>query len=225
MSQLKIHYETKIEQRKIEGKLYVLETIKNLESAIDQLCESLGPEGAKDPFAEHLCPYFGVLWVAAEGLAQYIIKNKELFIGKSVLELGCGLGFPSMVATSIGAHVLATDFHPEVEDFFRRNLVHSNLKCSYQTLNWRDHQIEIGQFDIVMGSDILYEAQHPIEVAKGLLRYVKPGGFVLLSDPARSYMDQFLKAMKHLGHIAIVDTEKIRDEEVFTFKFQTLGPK
>ena len=38
-------------------------------------------------------------------------------------------------------------------------------------------------------------------------------------------MDQFLKAMKDLGHFAIVDTEKIRDEEVFTFKFQTPGPK
>jgi predicted nicotinamide N-methyase len=220
MSTLNIRYVTKIEQRKLNQKLFVLETIKNLDEAIDQLCQALGPEGSKDPFAEHLCPYFGVLWVAAEGLAQYIVNHPDEFKGKRVLELGCGLGFPSMVASSMGAQVTASDFHPEVEAFFKRNLIHSQIECDYLTLNWREEKKDIGLFDIVMGSDILYESQHPKDVARGLIRYAKPGGVVLLSDPARSYMDQFLQAMKELGYQAKVDVEKIRQEEVFTFKFQ-----
>lgn len=214
-----IKYFTKIEQRRLIDKLFVLETIRDLDEAIDQVCDALTEEEQKDPFAEDLCPYFGVLWPAAEALSVYLSQNANLVKDKKVLELGCGLGYPSLLASYLGADVLATDFHPQVEEFFLRNCRHSNVNCNYMRLNWREDQGHIGLFDVVMGSDVLYESKHPREVARGLLRFVKPNGKIILSDPGRNYLQQFVDAMKAEGQQEEMTSVNIQGKEIFIFLF------
>lgn len=214
-----IKYFTKIEQRRLIDKLFVLETIRDLDEAIDQVCDALTEEEQKDPFAEDLCPYFGVLWPAAEALSVYLSQNANLVKDKKVLELGCGLGYPSLVASYLGADVLATDFHPQVEEFFLRNCRHSNVNCNYMRLNWREDKGHIGTFDVVMGSDVLYESKHPREVARGLLRFVKPNGKIILSDPGRNYLQQFVDAMKAEGQQEEMTSVNIQGKEIFIFLF------
>jgi predicted nicotinamide N-methyase len=219
MRPIKVQYKTLIQQRLLDDKLYVMEAIRSLDEAIDVICEVLTEEEQKDPFAEDLCPYFGILWPAAEGLSQYLAQNPKLVKNKSVLELGCGLGYPSLVATHLGAKVLATDFHPDVEEYFQRNCRHSSMTCSYQRLNWREDKQDIGLFDIVMGSDVLYESKHASEVAKGLIRFLAPGGKILLSDPGRNYLQRFLEAMRDEGYSEESELIAISDKEVFVFLF------
>lgn len=219
MRPVKVEYIRKIEQRKLGDKLYVMETIRDLDEAIDMICDALSPEEQKDPFAEDLCPYFGILWPAAEALSIYLNDHSELIKSKSVLELGCGLGYPSLVATQVGAKVMATDFHPDVEEYFQRNCRHSSLMCDYQRLNWREDKRDIGLYDVVMGSDVLYESKHASEVAQGLIRFLKPGGKILLSDPGRPYLQPFVTAMKQSGYQDQMDAVKVKDKEVFVFLF------
>jgi len=219
MRHIKVNYKTHMQQRQLGEKLYVMEAIRSLDEAIDQVCEVLTDEEQKDPFAEDLCPYFGILWPAAEALSIYLNQNPKLIKNKTILELGCGLGYPSLVATHLGAKVLATDFHPDVEEYFQRNCRHSNMSCDYQRLNWREDKKDIGLFDIVMGSDVLYESKHASEVVKGLIRFLKPGGKILLSDPGRNYLQPFLEAMKLQGYAEESELIPVKDKEVFVFLF------
>jgi predicted nicotinamide N-methyase len=216
-----IKYRTIIQQRRLGERLFVLETIAELDEAIDQICLALGPEAEGDPFAEDLCPYFGILWPAAEGLAHFLHQHPQLLQQQRVLELGAGLGFPSLVARSMGAQVLATDYHPEVEAFFLRNCRHSMIDCQYQRLNWRslEEQQQLGQFDIVMGSDILYESQHPSEIVQALRRYLAPGGKILLADPGRAYLQNFVTAMQTAGFQEQLHPVVINGQEIFVFLF------
>ena len=219
MRHIKVNYKTHIQQRRLGDKLYVLEAIRDLDEAIDLVCESLTAEEQKDPFAEDLCPYFGILWPAAEALAIFLNDHPALVKNKKVLELGCGLGFPSLVASHLGAEVLATDFHPDVEEYFTRNCRHSSVTCSYTRLNWREGTESLDQFDVVMGSDVLYESKHASEVAQGLIRFLRPGGKILLSDPGRNYLQPFLTAMKNENFNEDSYLIKIGDKEVFVFVF------
>ena len=219
MRYIKVQYKTLIQQRRLGDKLYVMETIRSLDEAIDQVCEVLTDEEQKDPFAEDLCPYFGILWPAAEALSIFLNDNPSLIKDKTILELGCGLGYPSLVSTHLGAKVLATDFHPDVEEYFKRNCLHSNLTCDYLRLNWREDKKDIGLFDIVMGSDVLYESKHASEVVKGLIRFLKPGGKILLSDPGRNYLQPFLEAIKSEGFTEESELISVQDKEVFVFLF------
>lgn len=220
MKTIKVKYPTINRQRKIGDKLYVVEAIRDLDEAIDLVCEALTPEEQKDPFAEDLCPYFGILWPSSEALAQYIADDPKLVKNKSVLELGCGLGLPSLVASHLGGDVLATDFHPDVEEYFQRNCRHSSIHCRYQRLNWREDSDDIGKFDVVLGSDVLYESKHPREVALGLLRYVKKEGTIILSDPGRSYLQKFLTAMQDEGFQEELSSRTIDNKEILIFKYK-----
>jgi predicted nicotinamide N-methyase len=218
MRTLSVKYPTLTKTVKLGNKVFVLETIRDLDEAIDLLCEALGPDGQNDPFAEDLCPYFGVLWPAAIGLSNYLHENRQLLLGKSVLELGCGLGLPSLVAAHLGANVLATDYHPDVEAYFSRNCRHSSVRCDYQRLNWREETLE-EKFDFVIGSDVLYESKHPREVAQGLLRFVKSPGTILLSDPGRAYVKKFLEAMKEEGAREEMSLTSVDGKDIQIFRF------
>lgn len=220
MNNYQIKYPTQIKQRSLGNKLFVMEVIRDLDEAIDLICEAMTPEEQLDPFAEDLCPYFGILWPAAEALAQFLYSHPESIKNKRVLELGCGLGYPSMVATHLGGEVLATDFHPDVEAYFQRNCRHSALTCSYKRLNWREDSGDIGQFDVVMGSDILYEAKHAREVALGLLKFLRPGGTILLSDPGRNYLQKFIDAINQEGYHEEITTIPIAGKEIFMLVIQ-----
>jgi predicted nicotinamide N-methyase len=217
MRTISVKYPTIMQQRKIGNRIFVVEAIRDLDEAINLVCEAMTPDEHYDPFAEDLCPYFGILWESSVGLSQYLASHPELIKNKQVLELGCGLGLPSMVASSLGGRVLATDFHPDVEEYFKRNCRHSGLECSYQRLNWREEGE--GQFDVVLGSDVLYESRHPDELAQGLLKFVTPTGTILLSDPGRAYIDKFLISMKKEGFAGEMDLISIDSKEIFIFKF------
>lgn len=219
MRHIKVNYKTMNHTRRLGDKVYVLEAIRSLDEAIDDLCEVLSDDEQKDPFAEDLCPYFGILWPAAEALAIYLNDHPKLVKNKSVLELGCGLGYPSLVAAHLEGKVLATDYHPDVEEYFQRNCRHSSINCEYRRLNWRESSEDIGVYDVVMGSDVLYENKHASEVALGLIRFMKPGGRILLSDPGRNYLQPFLEAMKKQGFSEESELIKIGDKELFVFLF------
>jgi predicted nicotinamide N-methyase len=219
MRTIQVKYPTVTRTRKIGDKVYVVEAIRDLDEAIDLICQKMTPEEQLDPFAEDLCPYFGILWSAAEALSVYLADHPELVKNKTVLELGCGLGLPSLVASHLGGHVLATDFHPDVEEYFLRNCRHSSVECRYQRLNWREEGHELEKFDVVIGSDVLYESKHPREVALGLLRFVKPGGTIILSDPGRSYLQQFITAMNEEGYKEHLSSRSIENKDIFIFKF------
>lgn len=219
MKTITIKYPTITKQRKIGDKIFVLECIRDLDEAIDLVCSSMSSDELLDPFAEDLCPYFGILWPAAEGLSIFLAENPEIVRGKKVLELGCGLGLPSLVSAHLGASVLATDFHPDVEEYFLRNCRHSSVEAFYKRMNWREDINHVDQFDVVLGSDVLYESKHPEEVARGLLKFVRPGGTILLSDPGRAYVQQFIKCMNNLDRKEEMSFVKVDTKDIFIFKF------
>src|SRR3954465_10627681 len=66
-----------------------------------------------------LMPYWSVLWRSGVALARELAH--ETLAGRRVVELGCGLGLPSLVAARAGADVLATDEDGEALELLGRN--------------------------------------------------------------------------------------------------------
>jgi predicted nicotinamide N-methyase len=179
--------------------------------------------------AEEHCPYFGVMWEAGIGLSQSL--TREMCEGKKILEIGCGLALPSFVATRFGGNVIATDFHADVPLFLELNQEKNKINFNYQVMNWRNEiertKTSLGLFDLVIGSDILYESQHADQVAEALIAFLRPGGTILLSDPGRAYVQKFISAMQKLGYPEKFTTQKVSakltpkniDREIYLFEF------
>jgi predicted nicotinamide N-methyase len=207
-------------------------TIRDLDESIDTLCEFFGEDNQDNSLAEEYCPYFGVLWEAGVGLSQFL--HKMDLREKKVLEIGCGLALPSFIVTKKGGDIVATDFHDDVPLFLEFNQNKNKIYFPYRVMNWRNEiertKTDLGLFDLVIGSDILYESQHPLQVAKALIAFLNPGGRIILADPGRAYIQKFISSMNELGYKEIMSTEKVpaeitpknKDREIFIFEFGNL---
>jgi predicted nicotinamide N-methyase len=175
-----------------------LTTLRDLNATIDLMFEELERLGMPE-LLEKLCPYFGVVWPSARALAGEVLEARPC----RMLEMGCGLAVPSLVAARRGFDVVATDFHPQVERFLELN---REVQFPLRYIEWDWHQqapslpdFDAG-FDWVTGSDLLYDRSLPVPLARTMARAVAPGGRITLTDPARPYLQLFCDELtKNLG--------------------------
>lgn len=182
--------------------------LADFDSAVDQLFHVLQARGEAERLHE-LCPFFGNLWPAARGLARYLGKRgRGALQDKRVLEVGCGLALPGLVAARLGADVTVTDGHPEVPYFLQRNMTLNDLTgVRYVEADWRLEGILLGSFDLVIGSDVLYERTHPEYLARLIKSHLAPGGEVIVADPGRAYLQDFERRMQASGFVTSVESE------------------
>lgn len=197
-----------------------IECLENLNETIDRVFEFLERSG-RGELLEVLCPYFGVVWPSARALCERIVGlGRERLAGRRVLEIGCGLALPSLLCARLGAHVVATDFHPEVPRFLKRNRELNAIPedaLDYRAVDWEEEGTLAAiprEFDFVIGSDILYEAKHAELVARVIPRALAPNGLAILADPARPYLQSFSDAIGSSGFSIRTSVATVPDHPV-----------
>jgi predicted nicotinamide N-methyase len=186
----------------VDGQTFTLEALPSFEAAWDRLHDEIGGWGTLRA-REDLSPMFGVVWGAARVLALHVARAEVH--GLRVLELGCGLALPSMIAARRGAEVVASDQHRDVEELLGRNLAHNGLegRVAFVHLDWRA-PVELGRFDRVMASDVLYERGLPDRLAAMFAASLTPDGVGWLTDPGRPWLQEFVDAARAHG-LTVVD--------------------
>lgn len=193
-------YKTHILPLSIRGHSFELECLENLDAAVDEMFSELERRKSQD-LLEELCPYFGVVWPAAQALCEWMSENLSTRLaGKTFLELGCGLALPSLLAARLGAAATATDLHPDVPIFFERNLRrnfanHSTLPL-FAPLDWRQLPQQSAPWDWIVASDVLYERSYAGTLLTFLERHLSRGGQALVADPQRPFCERFEKQIE-----------------------------
>ena len=144
-------------------------------------------------------PMFGLLWPSGQVLAG-VMSTCEL-VGKRVLELGCGLGLASLVVHRRGGDVTASDCHPLVAGFLAENLALNGLPVmKYIEANWTGLNPQLGCFDLIIGSDVLYDRGQPEALSQFIDRHSETEVEVLIVDPGRGNQSDFSRKMGDLGY-------------------------
>ena len=157
--------------------------------------ELLQPASAEDLIDEDAyavderLPYWAELWPSARVLAECLAAAP--LAGRRVLELGCGLGLPSIVALARGATVLATDWYPDALAFAERN-AQAAVGRDLATLlvDWRNPPqslLDAAPFDLIVAADVLYEERNAAALADLLPRLVGPDTEIWIADPRRPH--------------------------------------
>jgi predicted nicotinamide N-methyase len=143
-------------------------------------------------------PYWAELWTSSLALARFCLEEID-FRGKRVLELGCGVGLVGLSAASGGAHVVMSDYEHDALLFSQYNAL-VNLtpavvrkRIHFRHLDWRAPGL-MGQYDAVLGADILYERSLHGPLLRVLDEALAPGGRVVLTDPERPMAREFVAA-------------------------------
>ena len=135
---------------------------------------------------EEFLPYWAELWSSAVALAHDVsIRSLR---GKPTLELGCGLGLPSIAAARAGGRVLATDWSPDAVRATAANAERNEVRG-------RDAVVLVGRARrdrrarAVAARDRLATCSTSAATSTLLLellpRLVDEPGLVLLADPGR----------------------------------------
>jgi predicted nicotinamide N-methyase len=135
-----------------------------------------------------LAPYWSVLWRSGVALGREL--DGEALRGRRVVELGCGLAVPSIAAARAGAVALATDADTEALELVARNARANDVVVETAKVEWAkpDELIERGPFDLVLGTDVLYERQS-VALLLELLPRLAPEAWI--ADPGRPAADAF----------------------------------
>jgi predicted nicotinamide N-methyase len=143
-------------------------------------------------------PYWADVWPSSIILAGKLLGLKGR--GKSALELGCGVGLSTLAATSAGFDVLSTDYYEDALDVTRAN-VFRNLGTIARTrlVDWRHLPQDLGTFDLVFASDVLYENEYAELLPVLLLGLLAPAGVALIADPGRVAAPVFVEACARHG--------------------------
>jgi predicted nicotinamide N-methyase len=179
----------------------------------------LSPANADDLISEddyvmdERLPYWADLWPSAQALAEEV-RTLRLG-GQRVLELGCGLGLVAIGATLAGAEVTATDYYEDALLFAKLNVFEATGRTiATRMVNWVEMPKDLGRFDLVLASDVLYEHRYAPLVANAIASTLVRGGEAIVADPGRIAVEGFLDECRDRGLVATSDQRAWSDGEI-----------
>src|SRR5262245_36604056 len=100
--------------------------------------------------------------------------------GQTILDAGCG---PGGNGAWLGEHgrVVGVDLAPEALAFVRRRRPLVPVRASIEALPFAD-----SSFDVVVGVTVVYTVADDVGAVRELARVLRPGGALLLLEPAFS---------------------------------------
>lgn len=195
-------YQTKLESIAIAGVSNLL-----IRSLLDrQQYDDPTGEAMRLGISPATWPLFGMLWPSAVHLAAHLAL-RPVSPHEKILEIGCGLALASLVGHRRGASMTASDCHPLTENFLQENLRLNALRGSlkYRHGQWglleplsdkqAGRRVLSGRYDLVIGSDLLYERDMPLALATFIDQHALPHAEVWIVDQNRGYRPAFTRHM------------------------------
>ena len=144
-------------------------------------------------------PLFGMMWPSGLELAKQV--EEMPLAGKRILEIGCGLALASLVAHRRGADITASDIHPLAETFLLENIALNQMRpLPYAHEDWAGPDSELGGFDLIIGSDLLYERDQPGCLSRFIDAHSAPKVEIIIIDPDRGHRARFNREMAGYGY-------------------------
>lgn len=208
-------FPTAVTTETVAGLSFELEVVADFDRFLDQYLATVRDNLDRPPYYAHL-------WPASRALVAWMVERPALWPGRRVLELGCGLGLPAIAAAKLGAHqVVACDSHPDNGIFLRRNAARNGVRVDVLTMDWTRPALR-QPFDLILGSDLVYERPMVEPLLHGVLQMLSPSGRFVLADPGRPPLERTLEYGESLG---LATTLHAEDEGfVIEFSRETASP-
>lgn len=209
-------YQVKFETIVINGVDYTIRSLQDRQQFHDpeQVAENMGISSAT-------WALFGNVWPS--GLILADIMSTYKVDGLNVLEVGCGLGIASLIVNNRGAQHTASDYHPMAEGFLLENTRLNELPpMHFERCDWAETLPAMGLFDLIIGSDLLYEPNHPGLLSTFIDAHSSPLVQVIIIDPGRRQQGQFTQKMEHLGFTSRFERATAEQSQSRDFKGKIL---
>jgi len=142
-------------------------------------------------------PYWSQVWPSAKALALFLLRNTHFTKDQKVVELGAGLGLPSLIAARHASSVLCSDNSPEAVEVMRQSAARLQLQqFTANVMDWRQLPQELAA-DVLLLSDVNYEPAAFDTLITIVAAFLQKGTTILLSTPQRLIAKNFVAPLLH----------------------------
>jgi len=171
-------------------------------------------------------PYWAHLWIGARALARRLAESRTLS-GRRVLDLGCGLGLPGLVAASLGAEVWFVDRESAALEFVRRSAERNGFEnVRVMRLDFTRDSLAT-DFDVILGAEVVYDPVSYVPLGEFLERHLRRHGEIHLTDAFRSDAERFFAELRRRGFVGrrepAREWEEGRPQGLFLWTFRRAG--
>ncbi len=186
-------YQVKLETLRVAGRAMQVRSLLDKQQFHDP-----HGEAERSGISSATWPIFGLVWPSALVLAAHL---QDAVLGqRRILEVGCGLGLASLSLHRRQGDVTASDCHPLAGLFLDENVRLNVLPAlPYSHGDWAAVNESLGRFDLIIGSDVLYERNQPALLAAFIERHSQAAMEVVIVDPDRGNRTGFNRLMDALG--------------------------
>ena len=133
------------------------------------------------------------LWEAAVVLSRYAVTHSSLFDNKTILELGTGcglLGICLLLKTNC-SKLTFSDYVDSVISNLKDNIslnIRTKDKYDILQLDWREYEKLTEKYDVIIGTELIYQGGYIEELAKLIKKSLKDNGKCYISMPLQRSM-------------------------------------
>lgn len=209
-------YELAREPITVSGKTLEFYRVADLEPVLEDVLERSG--GVAGHF-----PLWVKVWEASIVLADHLCRNEPADPPLNVLEIGAGMGVAGMFMAAMGHRVTLTDSEPDAVCLAQYNARKNGLEgVSVRQLDW-NAPMPMGRFDLVIGSELIYDEKAPAPVLSLVKEYLAPGGkAVFAHDIGRHHLKAFSELAARSFSVSLMKKTLRSADETQTLLFHFL---
>jgi methyltransferase-like protein 23 len=141
-------------------------------------------------------PFWAKLWPSSIALVNVLENNPNWIRDKHVLELGAGIGLPSLMLAGLVKSIKVSDYADEAVELLQKNIAHLNLmNVQALQLDWNHLPISL-QPDVLILSDVNYDPSQFDTLIQIITRKILDGCTILLATPQRIMASPFVQALE-----------------------------
>ena len=164
-------------------------------------------------------PYWAKVWPSAIALHNVLQTHPILIRDKTVLELGAGIGLPSLIMASEAKTIQVSDYDLEAVELLRKNIAHLQLQnVQALQIDWNDLPENINP-EVIILSDVNYDPIQFETLTKLIENFIHQGCAIILSTPQRIMASPFVLT---LSEFIIADYLEMVDENGVTKEISIL---
>ena len=138
-------------------------------------------------------PYWAKVWASADALVQFLREEPAWIQNKIVLEIGAGIGIPSLSIAAQTDKIVISDYAPDAVALLQKNIEHLKLNnASAACIDW-NHISEDVIADTILLSDTNYEPAVHENLNFLIDTCINKGSTILLATPNRLASNPFIE--------------------------------
>ena len=167
-------------------------------------------------------PYWAKIWASSDAMVQFLLEEPGWIQNKKVLEIGAGIGVPSLSIATQAHKIIVSDYAPDAVMLLKKNIEY--LKLTHvlaQQIDWNNVSEDL-VVDTILLSDTNYETNAHNNLVLLIERFINTGSTIIVATPNRLSSNPFIENVSKYKYCSknyrIIDRESLVEIVVMVLK-------